>query len=596
MFNQTLYNEIKKGLKKFILSPFLFSLALGGHPICVDGLFGDWVEVPVAYSDNNGDAAEADFSIIKITYDSEFLFIYFRFNEGEFLMQDWNDFHLYLDSDNNSSTGKSFHGIGAELEWTFGARSGHQHLNGEQIEIYQNDLNLRIGPTITSQEFEIAISREAFPLTMNGSHSMTNGKIVVSEVFTGGDLLPDEIGGVSFSINEDDVFPPEPILLEKYSEDDIRILSYNTWGTGIIDDERQIHFKRVIQALDPDIIALQEHSEWEEIDGIIQAWFPNEQWHASWTHRDLVVLSRFSIINDASIISSNRTMVALLNTENELGKNLLVFNSHLSCCSNNEDRQQQVDEFASVWREWVLNSEGPFEIEEGTPFVHVGDFNYVGYRQQVVTIRDGDIEDENQYGNDFLPDWDSTSIIDLFPRHTHKRMGYTWRKDGSSFNPGKLDYVFYSDATIDTGKYYILNTLAMDDTSLSYYELEWEDTQNASDHLPIVFDIAINNEVGIEKEHILPNSATLYPNYPNPFNSKTSITFYLSDPEIIDLSIIDIMGNTIKKLIHEKRPAGNSTVNWDGKNMNGESVTSGIYFCLLNVKKKSFKSKIVLIK
>ena len=116
-------------------------------------------------------------------------------------------------------------------------------------------------------------------------------------------------------------------------------------------------------------------------------------------------------------------------------------------------------------------------------------------------------------------------------------MGYTWRKDGSSFNPGKLDYVFYSDATIDTGKYYILNTLAMDEMSLNNYELEWEDTQNASDHLPIVFDIAINNEVGIEKEHILPNSATLYPNYPNPFNSKTSITFYLSDPEIIDLSL-----------------------------------------------------------
>ena len=155
MFNQTLYNEIIKGLKKFIFSPFLFSLALGGHPICIDGLFGDWVEVPVAYSDNNDDAVEADFSILKITYDSEFLFIYFRFNEGEFLMQDWNDFHLYLDSDNNSSTGTSFHGIGAELEWTFGARSGYQHFNGEQIEIYQNDLNLRIGPTITSQELSL---------------------------------------------------------------------------------------------------------------------------------------------------------------------------------------------------------------------------------------------------------------------------------------------------------------------------------------------------------------------------------------------------------------------------------------------------------
>ena len=256
MFSQTLYKEMTKGLKKFIFSPFLFSLAIGGHPINIDGSFGDWVEVPIIYSDNDDDAIEADFSILKVTYDSEFLFIYFKFYEGEFLMQDWNDFHLYIDSDNNSSTGTSFHGIGAELEWTFGARSGYQHFNGEQSEIYQHDLNLRIGPTITSQEFEIAISREAFPLTMNGLQSMTNGRIVLSEVSAGGDFLPDETGGVTFSINEDDVLPPEPIPLEKYSEDDIRILSYNTWGTGIIDDERQIHFKRVIQALDPDIIAL----------------------------------------------------------------------------------------------------------------------------------------------------------------------------------------------------------------------------------------------------------------------------------------------------------------------------------------------------
>ena len=105
-------------------------------------------------------------------------------------------------------------------------------------------------------------------------------------------------------------------------------------------------------------------------------------------------------------------------------------------------------------------------MEPGTPFVHVGDFNYVGYRQQVETIRAGDIENEEEYGNDFLPDWDSTEIVDLISRHTHKRMGYTWRSDGSSFNPGRLDYVFYSDATIDSGKHYVLNTLAMDELAL----------------------------------------------------------------------------------------------------------------------------------
>ena len=49
------------------------------------------------------------------------------------------------------------------------------------------------------------------------------------------------------------------------------------------------HFKRIIQALDPDVIALQEHGEWEEIDDVIQSWFPNQQWHASWTYRSPVL-------------------------------------------------------------------------------------------------------------------------------------------------------------------------------------------------------------------------------------------------------------------------------------------------------------------
>ena len=109
-----------RGLRWFSTAPFLFSLLFSGHPISIDGLYLDWEEVPVAYDDTEGDDLGADYSTLKITYDSEFLFIYFNFFNGEFLMQDWNDFHLYIDADNDSSTGHYVHGIGAELDWTFG--------------------------------------------------------------------------------------------------------------------------------------------------------------------------------------------------------------------------------------------------------------------------------------------------------------------------------------------------------------------------------------------------------------------------------------------------------------------------------------------
>ena len=551
--------------------------------------------MPVAYTDEEGDAVNADFAALKISNDNEFIFIYIEFFHGEFLMQDWNDFHLYIDSDNNDLTGSSVHGLGAELKWNFGSRSGLAYLEDQQIVIYQNDLSLRIAPTITSSQFEIAISRNSFPLTNYGSQTVNNFRIFISELDFGGDLIPEESDGILYSIDNEVVPPVEPISIEKLNENDIRLVSYNTWNEGILDSERQDHFKRILQALDPDVILLQEHSDWNQINNVIQSWFPDVIWNTSWTYRDLVVISRFSIINDA-LMDSERTMVALLHTENELGKNLLVFNSHLSCCDNNEERQKQVDQFSAEWRDWKINGSGPFEIDFGTPFVHVGDFNFVGYRQQVETIRIGDIEDEEQYGNDFFPDWDSTAIIDPFLRHTGIRMGYTWRKDASSFNPGKLDYVFYSDATIDTGKHYILNTLCMDGSTLNDYGLQLNDTQEASDHLPLIFDISVDGNLDLKEKYIFPKQSMLDHSYPNPFNAKIQITLSLLSFSTFELSIIDLKGAKVNTLHKGKKSKGMYQFAWDGRDGKGNYVVSGIYFILFQTEYNTESQKIILLK
>ena len=538
----------------------------------------------------------ADFGDVKITYDMEFLFIYFNFYTNEFLLQDWNNFHLLIDADHDVLTGLAIDGIGAELDWTFGSRTGVQYINGNYNELWQNDLTLRIGPTITSQEFEIAISRYCNALTMNGSQVLVEGRVIINSGNSTQDQVPDESGGIYFSIGEDAVPFPVPIPLERKYEDDIRIISYNTWNDGILDEGRQPRFKRIIQALDPDVIALQEHWDWDEIDDIIQSWFPQEEWYASWTYRDLVILSRFPILEDANMISSERTMAALLDTENELGKNLLIFNSHLSCCASNDDRQQQVDEFISVWRDWISDNEGPFELEPETPFVHVGDFNFVGYRQQVETIRIGDIQNEADYGPDFPPDWDDSDIIDVFSRHTHKRMGYTWRSDGSSFNPGKLDYVFYSDATIDTGRHYTLNTLAMDEETLMETDLDAEDTNEASDHLPRVFDISLAAGLGTKNEPVLPSGFALYPNYPNPFNPITTLRYDLPENAMVTIMIYDIMGRRIKTLVNIDQTAGYRSIQWDATNDLGQPVSAGVYLYLIQAEEFRDTKKMVLMK
>ena len=573
------------------LAVIFSSLLYSGHPITIDGLFDDWAEVDVSYSDSQGDGADADFADIKITYDNDFLFIYFNVHDGEYLMQDWNEFHLYIDADNDTTTGYYINGIGAELDWLFGDRSGSYYIMDGIIDIYQNDLTLRMAPTITNHEFEICISRNSNVLTMDGTQVLVEGKVILTDTGQNADQIPDENGGISFSIGEDYIVPPTPITFDKRDETDIRLVTHNVWSSSLLDSYYQEYFQRIYQALDPDIVALQEmYENTNQLHSLFNDWFPDEQWYVSSQFRDNIIISKYPVLEEDYFTSSERTMVALLNTDDELGSDLIIFNSHLACCDNDESRQYDADEFVSNWRDWRENGNGPFSIDENTPFVYVGDFNLVGYRQQLTTFTEGDIEDENTFGDDYNLDWDNTSIADLFSRHSHIRMGYTWRRDNSSFSPGKLDYVLYTDSVLDTSKHFVFNTLTMDSASLAEYGLEAMDSYNSSDHSPRVLDIKIPADVEIG-EAVVPKNIKISAPYPNPFNPQTAIQIELNENMHLYAAVFDINGRVVKQLINGYLQKGNHEITFNNK-----GLTSGIYFIRIEGEGIQHTSKVVLLK
>ena len=573
------------------LAVIFSSLLYSGHPITIDGLFDDWAEVDVSYSDSQGDGADADFADIKITYDNDFLFIYFNVHDGEYLMQDWNEFHLYIDADNDTTTGYFINGIGAELDWLFGDRSGSYYIMDGIIDIYQNDLTLRMAPTITNHEFEICISRNSNVLTMDGTQVLVEGKVILTDTGQNADQIPDENGGISFSIGEDYIVPPTPITFDKRDETDIRLVTHNVWSSSLLDSYYQEYFQRIYQALDPDIVALQEmYENTNQLHSLFNDWFPDEQWYVSSQFRDNIIISKYPVLEEDYFTSSERTMVALLNTDDELGSDLIIFNSHLACCDNDESRQYDADEFVSNWRDWRENDNGPFTLTEGTPFVYVGDFNLVGYRQQLTTFTEGDIEDENTFGDDYNLDWDNTPIADLFSRHSHNRMGYTWRWDNSSFSPGKLDYVLYTDSVLDTSKHFVFNTLTMDSASLAEYGLEAMDSYNSSDHSPRVLDIKIPADVEIG-EAVVPKNIKISAPYPNPFNPQTAIQIELNENMHLYAAVFDINGRVVKQLINGYLQKGNHEITFNNK-----GLTSGIYFIRIEGEGIQHTSKVVLLK
>ena len=567
---------------RFITLLLYLTCLRAAHPIVIDGLFDDWQEVPVTITDPEGDYNYDDWAELKITNDDDFIFFKISLHSEETLLQNWNNFYLYIDADRDSLTGHPFRGLGAELAWHFGYRTGQYFEQDGIIDLWQNDITLRQAPTVTSTEFEIAIARGSFVLSDPDSIA-----VIFSSFYDTGDYMPDSWGGVVYQLDTTVVGPAEPILLEKTGT---RLVTYNTLYTGILEPDRQPKFQRIIQALDPDIIALQEHSEWNEIGDIISSWFPEDTWYQGYTFRDLVVLSKYPIINQANLISSERTMCALLQTDDPINPYLLILNSHFSCCDNDDDRQEQVDELVQVLREWRLNDNGPFDLPEGTPMFHVGDFNFVGYREQIETVTAGNIQDEGNYGNDFPLDWDGTAITDLFSRQTHKRMAYTWRSDGSSFNPGKLDYVLYTDSNLSILNHFVLNTLAMPDSILNEWELEAEDTNEASDHLPRIVDFMVT-DLGITGELDLPQQYILSHPYPNPFNPQVMIPITLAREAHIQLRIYDIHGRLVISIADDVLPAGKKLFSWDGS-----QYPSGVYIVRCQAGHVMQTEKIILLK
>ena len=94
----------------------------------------------------------------------------------------------------------------------------------------------------------------------------------------------------------------------------------------------------------------------------------------------------------------------------------------------------------------------------------------------------------------------------------------------------------------------------------------------------------------------LPRVTTLGPNVPNPFNPRTEISFDLARPGQTRLSIFDMRGMLVRRLLDAHLPTGPHTVVWDGKSGSGRAVSSGTYFYRLETGSQTLGRKMLLIR
>jgi len=103
--------------------------------------------------------------------------------------------------------------------------------------------------------------------------------------------------------------------------------------------------------------------------------------------------------------------------------------------------------------------------------------------------------------------------------------------------------------------------------------------------------------VGVEDDdYSVPEEINLMQNYPNPFNPSTTIRFTIPQEAKVNIKVYNILGKEITRLLNETRLSGEYEISWNGTDVNGNLVPSGIYFITMIAGKYSKTIKALLLK
>ena len=94
----------------------------------------------------------------------------------------------------------------------------------------------------------------------------------------------------------------------------------------------------------------------------------------------------------------------------------------------------------------------------------------------------------------------------------------------------------------------------------------------------------------------IPDKFRLYQNFPNPFNSTTTIRYSLPEASVVKVKIFDIQGRLVADLLNERQETGFHQLMWNGADKNKMVVASGVYFIRVSAGKNILTRKLLLIK
>jgi hypothetical protein len=88
-----------------------------------------------------------------------------------------------------------------------------------------------------------------------------------------------------------------------------------------------------------------------------------------------------------------------------------------------------------------------------------------------------------------------------------------------------------------------------------------------------------------------PDSFVLFPNYPNPFNASTTVSYFLPEDDFVEVLMFGANGTLVQEVVSGRQKKGFQQIHWDAG-----SRSSGLYFCRVKTSKKTAVQKCLYVK
>jgi hypothetical protein len=151
----------------------------------------------------------------------------------------------------------------------------------------------------------------------------------------------------------------------------------------------------------------------------------------------------------------------------------------------------------------------------------------------------------------------------------------------ASAEGGAFELVGYSDG----------NQLAVPvepNVQYAFYTLSSDSVGNVESSRPTpvstrVVATSVEDQAGLEFD--------LAANYPNPFGQSTSISFAIPSPDRVSVSVFDLLGREVARIVDEMLPAGKHTVEW-----RPSTAASGVYFYRLKAGERTASRSMIVVR